>query len=236
MCVLAIWLGIDSATPLLVGANRDEQLTRPSAAPSEIELGIFAGRDLESGGTWLGYTSDGLFVALTNRRTPARTPASESRGQLVMAALRSGSLQQAERTAEEAVSRGNIAGFNLVAVHRDRGVCLHFDGTLRPAAFGPGIHVVSSDVDLNDPAMPEKQTLQSLIRGAPGLPDENLLREFLGSHDGERPVCKHGARFGTVSSTILSFSRNGARMLYADGPPCRTPFAELEPLALRSSP
>lgn len=88
MCVLALLLGRDPSTPLLVAANRDEALARPSLPPREIEPGIVAGQDLESGGTWLGYNRHGVFVAVTNRRDPARTPASLSRGLLALEALR----------------------------------------------------------------------------------------------------------------------------------------------------
>lgn len=113
-----------------------------------------------------------------------------------------------------------MAGFNLVAVIDGEGLCLHWDGTLRPARFGPGPHVVSTDRDLDDPAMPEKKIFDGIAA------DENALRTFLASHEGDRPVCKHGERFGTVSSTIYT----ERRLLYADGPPCRTPYADLSGL------
>jgi uncharacterized protein with NRDE domain len=227
VCVLAIWLAIDPETPLLVGANRDELRTRPSAPPGEIGDGIVAGRDLVSGGTWLGYTRDRLFVAITNRRLPLPTSASTSRGQLTLDALRSGTLQGVEDAAARSVERSHMAGFNLVAISGAEGICLHFDGVLRPVKFGPGIHVVSSDVDLDDPAMPEKRVLNEFMVRNPGLPSANALTEFLASHEGPRPICKHGDRFGTVSSTILSFGTDGARMLYADGRPCVTDYTDV---------
>ena len=59
-----------------------------------------------------------------------------------------------------------------------------------------------------------------------GAPDEEALKSFLASHDGDRPVCKHGEGFGTVSSSILIDRGDGFRLLHADGPPCRTPFVE----------
>ncbi len=124
------------------------------------------------------------------------------------------------------VSERPVAGFNLVAVTEGEGLCLHWDGRLRPARFGPGAHVVSTDRDLDDPAMPEKRLFDRLLSDQPGPPGEEALRAFLASHEGERPVCKHGERFGTVSSTIYA----GGRLLHADGPPCRAPFADLSRL------
>ena len=221
MCVLAMWLGRDPQAPLLVAANRDESLSRPSAPPSEIEAGVIAGRDLESGGTWLGVNRHGLFVAVTNRRTPVRTPSSLSRGLLTLETLRCRKLPCVEGIVERRVRDHAIAGFNLVAVVEGQGLCLHYDGALRRTPFGAGIHVVSSDRDLDDPSMAEKQAVDRIA----GVPDEEALKTLLASHDGDRPVCKHGNGFGTVSSTIVIDRGDGFRMLHADGPPCRTPFA-----------
>jgi hypothetical protein len=126
------------------------------------------------------------------------------------------------------VSERPVAGFNLVAVAEGEGICLHWDGTLRPVRFGPGAHVVSTDRDLDDPAMPEKHLFDRVVSGLREPPGEDALRAFLASHEGERPVCKHGDRFGTVSSTIYA----AGRLLHAGGPPCRAPFADLSALLL----
>jgi hypothetical protein len=228
MCLLALWLGVDPKVPLLVAANRDESYARPSAPPAEIEAGIVAGKDLESGGTWLGFNRHGLFVALTNRRRPGRAPGSVSRGLLALETLRCRKLPCVEGIVERRVRDHSFAGFNLVAVVDGQGLCLHYDGTLRRAAFGAGVHVISSDRDLDDPEMPEKRTVDRFVASHPGLPDEASLRTLLGSHEGERAVCKHGDGFGTVSSTILLDRGEGFRLLHADGPPCRTDFVELQ--------
>lgn len=118
-----------------------------------------------------------------------------------------------------------MAGFNLVAVSGTEGICLHWDGSLRPVRFGPGAHVVSTNSDLDEPAMPEKRIFDARFPDG-RLPDDRGLREFLRSHEGDRPVCKHGDRYGTVSSTILELALGGLRFLYADGPPCRAEFRD----------
>jgi uncharacterized protein with NRDE domain len=218
MCVLAMWLGGDRAA-LIVAANRDES---PRAPPLPRRSSrVIAGRDLESGGTWLGINRHGLFIAVTNRKTPIRTPASLSRGLLTLETLRCRKLPCVEGIVERRVRDHAIAGFNLVAVVEGQGLCLHYDGTLRRMPFGAGVHVVSSDRDLDDPSMAEKRAADRIA----GVPDEETLKKFLASHDGDRPVCKHGEGYGTVSSTILIDRGDGFRMLHADGPPCRTPFA-----------
>jgi len=88
MCVMALWLRPASDTPLVVAANRDEFRARPSAPPQALEKGIVGGKDLRGGGTWFGVNDRGLFVAVTNRRAPARVEASYSRGLLALEALR----------------------------------------------------------------------------------------------------------------------------------------------------
>jgi uncharacterized protein with NRDE domain len=224
MCVLALWLGLDQNMPLVVGANRDESYSRLSAPPSEIEPGIFAGKDLEKGGTWLGLNRHGLFVALTNRRVPAPASGAPSRGVMVLEALRCRNLASVEAIVRRRVGDDAYAGFNLVAAVDGEGLCLHYDGSLRRTPFGPGIHVISSDRDLDDAGLPEKLALDRFVAVHPGLPDEVSLPTFLASHEGERPVCKHGDGYGTVSSTIVVVGAGGSRLLHAGGPPCRTPF------------
>ena len=184
MCVLALWLGMDPKRPLVVAANRDESYARPSAPPAEIEPGVIAGKDLEGGGTWLGMNKHGLFVAVTNRKVPARTGESLSRGLLALETLRCRKLPCVEGIVERRIRDHPIAGFNLVAIVEGQGLCLHYDGTLRRAPFGAGVHVVSSDRDLDDPSMPEKRVLDAFVAAHPGLPEEAALQTFLASHEG----------------------------------------------------
>jgi hypothetical protein len=222
MCVLSFWLYPGRPSPLLVGANRDEDPGRPSAPPAEIEPGIWAGRDLRAGGTWLGFNRHGLFVALTNRRSPG--PGELSRGLLALEALRCRKPGCVEGLLARRVEERPTAGFNLVAALEGEAVCIHWDGRFRPVRIPPGPHVLSSDHDLDDPALPEAAAFsRAFPPSSSDPPDPTALRAFLGSHEGARPVCKHGAGFGTVSSTIFSDGPEGPRMLHAAGPPCTTP-------------
>lgn len=226
MCVLALWLGAGSQVQLIAAANRDEFYGRPAAPPAEIEPGIVAGRDLQAGGTWLGVSRQGLFVAVTNRRLPPRAPESFSRGLLALEALRCRDLETVETLMATRTREQPVAGFNLIAVLGTEGICCHWNGAFSALRFGPGRHVLSNDRDLDDPAMPEKNTLDAFQASLSGLPDEAALAGFLRSHTGDRPICKHGDKYGTVSSTIYMVTGGSPRLLYADGPPCRTDFRD----------
>ncbi len=230
MCLLALWVGVDPAVPLVAAANRDEFFGRPTAPPSRIEPGIVAGRDLQAGGTWLGVNRHGLFVAVTNRRQPERTPECVSRGLLALTALGCRTLDEVEALVATRTAEQPLAGFNLIVVSAGAGACFHWDGRLRPVRFGAGLHVVSNNRDLDDPTMPEKKIVDAFSATYAGPPDDAGLQELLRTHDGERPICKHEERYGTVSSTIYVDQRTGPRLLYAEGAPCRHPFREYSDL------
>ena len=92
MCLILFAHRAHPAYRLVVAANRDEWFRRPTAAAAfwADAPGIFAGRDLEQHGTWLGVTTAGRFAAITNFRDPGNhRPDAPSRGRLVSDFLRS---------------------------------------------------------------------------------------------------------------------------------------------------
>ena len=64
MCLIVFAWQPESPTVLRLASNRDEFHARPSAALGEWPdaPGVFAGRDLQAGGTWLGITTQGRRV------------------------------------------------------------------------------------------------------------------------------------------------------------------------------
>jgi len=86
MCLILLAWRAHPDYPLVVAANRDEFFARPAAEAGwwQDRPGVFAGRDREAGGTWLGLSRSGRFAGLTNFRDPARQrPDAPSRGALV---------------------------------------------------------------------------------------------------------------------------------------------------------
>ncbi len=87
MCLILFSYDQHPKYQLILAANRDEFLERPTAPAASWDEypGLFAGRDLKAGGTWMGITADLRFAAITNYRDPATEKKSApSRGDLVL--------------------------------------------------------------------------------------------------------------------------------------------------------
>lgn len=100
MCLIAIARNVHPQYPLVVAANRDEFLDRPTVhlkpwATADLAAAVrstsitlttsdnvIAGKDLTAGGTWLAVAKGGRFGAVTNVRDPQSGPAPLSRGEL----------------------------------------------------------------------------------------------------------------------------------------------------------
>src|SRR6266568_2551447 len=117
MCTVVVLFRPLHAWPVILLANRDEQLDRawdPPAAWWPDHPGIVAGRDRTAGGTWMGVNANGMTAAVLNRPGSLGPAAGKrSRGELPLLAL-------AETTASAAIDAvasldaGQWRGFNLV--------------------------------------------------------------------------------------------------------------------------
>lgn len=120
MCLIVFSWQVVPGLPLLAAANRDEFYNRPTSSAGwwHDHPSVYAGRDLQGGGTWLGVTRDGRFGALTNVREPAAfRPDAPSRGALVGDFL-SGDSSAADYLAQLAPHAAQYNGFNLLVGDR----------------------------------------------------------------------------------------------------------------------
>ncbi len=149
MCLVALAIDSHRRFPLVVAANRDEFFARPAArlawwTPDGDGPAILSGRDLESGGTWLGLTAQGRLAFLTNVRDPARQdPNAPSRGAIVPDWL-SGRDRTDRFWMRTALSGYN--GFNLVGFDFRQGESFWASnhGASLPQTLRRGVHGVSN--------------------------------------------------------------------------------------------
>jgi uncharacterized protein with NRDE domain len=121
MCLIVFAWRPSHAYPLIVAANRDEFYARPTQPLAQWADApqVYAGRDLEAGGTWLGINADGRFAALTNIRNPALPLGQRSRGELVARFLSAN--ESIESYLADVASRADeYGGFNLLVGNRDQ--------------------------------------------------------------------------------------------------------------------
>lgn len=148
MCLVTLAIDQSRRFPLVVASNRDEFFNREtarlawwSARPGEPR--ILGGRDLDSGGTWMGLTAQGRLALLTNvRGARATDPDAPSRGRVV-----TDWLSGAEGTGDFWMRTGlsGYNGFNLIAADFLRGECFWGTNTgEHPRRLERGIYGLSN--------------------------------------------------------------------------------------------
>ncbi len=241
MCTLLVATRLWTGTPLLVFANRDENLGRPSAPPSTTtfdERRVFAPRDLRAGGTWMGVNDAGVLVAITNRFSPGGQPQPGdanklSRGLLTDAALKHSDAAAAAAHAA-AINPSDYNGFHLLCADRHGAWVTWSDSQqVRSEALLPGIHVVT-ERSYGAASSGREDALNSLARQLEQQPTAPLARfeEALGVHRDDLldSTCVHfdAGEYGTRSSSMVHFDEAGpTAWYYADGPPCRNDYRDL---------
>jgi uncharacterized protein with NRDE domain len=148
MCLVALAIDQSRRFPLVIAANRDEYFKRPAArlawwAPEPGAASVLGGRDLKSGGTWLGLTTHGRLALLTNVRGALATDASApSRGRIVTEWL--ATQQPSDRFWMRTALSGHN-GFNLIAADFQQGECFWASNTgTHPQRLTRGVYGLSN--------------------------------------------------------------------------------------------
>lgn len=242
MCtVIVAWQCLPDA-PVVVAANRDELLGRPSDPPTVLQTDPprWGGRDRLAGGTWLAIDPAGRVGAVTNRhpggQPPPRDATRQSRGRLPLDVLKGD--DDAGRDLMNSLQPGDYNPVNVLYASHNAAYCTSIDdeqGT-RTVSLPPGIHVLTEQ-NLDDPfdakatcILKQAETALDAAAGAADLVAN--LRHILRSHeakDGAAPACIHAPSHGTVSSATVLVGADGVRYEHAEGPPCTTPFEPILP-------
>lgn len=237
MCTLVVAARLVPGFSLVVVANRDELLARPSRTPFvwPAEPGrarFVAPRDEVAGGTWLGWNEHGVFVAITNRFLGPRDPDRTSRGGLVVDALGEPSAAAIHARMAKLDPRA-YNGFHLVYADRTDVLATVGDGaTLAQISLGDGLSIVTERSFSTTPAARNTRIRHAWSRLAP---DPARLGTLLTEHDPDpaSATCLHleDRGYGTRSSMVLTVpvtKGDAPAMTWAEGPPCTSPFEPIE--------
>jgi uncharacterized protein with NRDE domain len=233
MCLIVFAWRPGHGVPLLVAANRDEFYARPSAALAHWDdrPGIYAGRDLQAGGTWLGIGPHGRFAALTNLRDPAQPQGARSRGELPAGFL-SSQLPPGEFLAELQNHACEFSGFNLLVGTTDE--LWHYNPRSgAPQQLSAGVYGLSN-ASLDTPwpkllraksalaealASEQEQALFSLLTDRQIAADADLPQTGIGP-EFERLLSSAficSSSYGTRACTVLKVMASGERLLIERG-------------------
>jgi uncharacterized protein with NRDE domain len=144
MCIVAFAWKVLDEIPLCMLSNRDEFYQRPTQELHAWENSpIYAGKDLESGGTWMGITQHGRWAVLTNFRDGHdKTKYPTSRGHIIQQFLESD--ESPIRFAQELEKKQcDYAGFNLCVGNKEQAVYMSNRGEA-PQVLANGVYVISN--------------------------------------------------------------------------------------------
>jgi len=244
MCTLVLLRRSDHEWPLLLAANRDEMIDRPSSAPARHwpdRPDVVAGRDELSNGSWLGVNDHGVVAAVLNR-TGSLGPAENkrSRGELVLEALDHADARNAAEALAE-IDPTAYRSFNLIIADNRDGYWLAAGNgalTVESQVIPEGYSVFTSQ-DRNEIRAPRIGTFLPRFEAA-AVPDpargawsewEALMATRL--EDGQTrfddAMCIVTDRgYGTVSSSLIAVPAPdpSARAVwrFAAGRPDTTPY------------
>jgi uncharacterized protein with NRDE domain len=227
MCVLAFAWRLHPRWPLVLIGNRDEAHVRPAAPLARWPEAphVLGGRDLKSGGTWLGVSEQGRLAVVTNLRGHG-LPEDEKPSR--------GALAQAFLVGEGRYARfaeADLGAFNPVnLIIADGGQAAFF--TNRPAPvkrpLAPGLYGLSNG-DLDAP-WPKTRRLKAALEAWFDAADASTGPLFLALADETRPsddelprtglelererlvspIFIRDARYGTRCSTVVRIGNDGS--------------------------
>lgn len=236
MCLIVFAWQIVPGLPLFAAANRDEFYARPAARAGwwNDHPDIYAGRDLQGGGTWMGITRDGRFAALTNFRSPFEQRSdAPSRGKLVVDYL-AGKMSPEEYVEQAAEIGHRFNGFNLLIGSKDKMIWFSNAGKEDPRngkPLAPGIYGLSNGL-LDSPwpkVVRTKAQFGSLLcQGAPEDAYFEMLSDTSRASDCRLPqtgvslewervlsaACIESPNYGTRTSTLVRIVEGKSALLH----------------------
>lgn len=227
MCLIAFNWDNHPTYKMVLVANRDEFFERPSLPLQRWDSGIYAGKDLSAGGTWMGIHPNGRFATLTNFRDlekPRKNP--KTRGILVKDYLE-GNMDPLEYLVLIQKEKEEYEGFNLIVGNPEKlyYLCNYAEDIQE---VGPGLHGLSNAL-LNTPwekvkmaksGLLEKIETQELnlekliptLHSRQTEPDHLLPDTGLSVREEKQLSAQFinvGDYYGTINSTVILWKHTG---------------------------
>ena len=215
MCVLAFAWRPNSRWRLVVAGNRDELHERPAEplARWEHPSHLLAGRDLLSGGTWLGVSEEGRFAVVTNVRGQGPPdPELESRGALLVSLLTDPAFKL------DAARAARFNPFNVIMTEDDQAYFVANSPQFLRRPLAPGVYGLSN-ADLDEP-WPKTIRLRSGLQE--WLADEQSADSLLDllaegreaplqalTEPDRSPLFMRNPLYGTRCSTVVMIDSEG---------------------------
>lgn len=233
MCLIVFAWKLLPNCPLVLAANRDEFFARPSQAANwwEDHPDIYAGRDLQAGGTWLGVNRSGRFAALTNIRNGLPKPDDKrSRGELVANFL-AGDIDPLDYLTQVRDAAHDYHGFNLIFGDEQALYWISNGEEIQFKPLEPGIYGLSNgslDTPWPKVVRAKAQFASLLCQGAPDGAYFEMLADTTRASDcrlpntgvsleWERllsPICIESPDYGTRASTLVRVHHGGKAELH----------------------
>ncbi|WP_194777058.1 NRDE family protein [Pararhodonellum marinum] len=227
MCLVAFNWHNHSDFKFILSANRDEFFNRPSERLGLWPSGFYGGKDLKSGGTWLGIHPNGRFSFITNYRDlRQKINPKISRGQLVRDFLES-KVDPLDYLKKVKNDKAQYEGFNLIVSDGEK-LCYYSNHGKEVIELLPGMYGLSNgllDVPWPKVKLAKKQMktllLQKTIRpdhllGILGSKEQYPQDELpdTGLPKNEESVLSAqfillGDNYGTVNSSALLIGHDG---------------------------
>lgn len=262
MCTLILLYKVVEGYPVVALHNRYARTGSLEEPPQTLRAAggarIFCPLDVQSRGTWIGFNSHGLLVAVTDQHTGFESKPYRSRGLLLLDTLKAFS------KASEAVeylryeARRGYRKANFLAADKYEAFHLLYDEHVELARLNPGIHILTNltvknwvkldrvSEDTLRYAEQRRRRAVELTAHVKSIPDVEealqLLKRIASDHGGKPSrgsICYHdGVGWFMSSSTILALadSVEKSKILYCRGNPCRSRFIDYSFLTTSKKP
>ena len=243
MCTLILLYRLMEDYPVIALHNR--YMGRDTAENPPQRIGdVVCPIDMSSGGTWIGFNSRGLLLAVTNQETQTLDKPGRSRGLLALDILGDcGTADEAKDVLLDSANRKPYRTGNFAAVDARKAYHVVWDGGTHLFSVRPGAYVMSTvtpvpEVEWSDRSRRIYESSEKRVRRAHQLLDDyrprsveeaisTLMRVSADHHHGksESSICFHHPEHRQTSSNIMALGEK-PRVLYCPGNHCENPYTD----------